>query len=264
MASFWADENFDFEDSLNASIWSESLVRGARLAQIHGAAGAGGWQDRWANPALPWVPDLVGRRWREEGGAVVIGSAYAHFIEDGASRRASMPLRDYENAKTAAEFGPRFLASVIRPDASYYGKLRILLEGLVEPERVVLTDLCRASFVEASSNGFAGGDEVVGRFRDQFDAWVAWSGDWTLSRIQSSGARVVVLLGGIAWTSFGEVVRRGDGVFEENVSQLSNGACRFLLADTRRLAIRVSHPSWQNRWDPGYAAARDALAAALA
>lgn len=130
------------------------------LAHAHGQANAGGWQDRWANPALPWVPDLVGRLWREEGGVVVIGSAYAPFIDEPASRHASMPLRDDENAKTAAEFGPRFLARVIRPDASYYGKLRTLLEGLIEPERLVLTDLCRASFVEASSNGFAGGSRA--------------------------------------------------------------------------------------------------------
>ncbi len=263
MASFWADENFDFEDSLNASIWNESPARGARLAQLHGHANAGGWQDRWANPALPWVPDLVGHRWREEGGVVVIGSAYAPFVDETASRHASMPLREYANAKTASEFGPRFLAHVIRPDASYYGKLRILLEGLVEPERLVLTDLCRASFVEASRNGFAGGDEVVGCFRHEFDAWVAWGGDWTLSRIQSSGARVVVMLGEIAWASFGDVVRRGDGVFEENRPQLSTPACWFVLAGTRRLAIRVSHPAWQNRWDPGYAAGRGVLSTLL-
>lgn len=105
--------------------------------------------------------------------------------------------------------------------------------------------------------------EVVARFRHEFDAWVTWGGDWTLSRIQSSGAKVVVLLGEIAWASFSGVVRRGDGVFEENGPQLATPAGWFVLGGSRRLAIRVSHPAWQNRWDPGYATAREVLSTLL-
>ncbi len=209
MAGMWADKHFDFEDTLNAEIWRESPARGARLAAANDRVSAGGWQDRWASPPLPWVPDLVGRQWRERGGVVVIGSAYAPFVGGSAARPAAMPLSSYASARSAAEFGSRFLASVMRPDASFYGGLRELLGAIVEPERLVLTDLCRASFVEQRPDGIFGGDEVVRRHSTVYDQWVDAGSDWTLRRVRESGAKVIVLLGGLAWRTFQRVARLG-------------------------------------------------------
>lgn len=269
MAGTWADEHFDFDDVLNAAIWAESRARGARLTATTGRASAGGWQDRWAAPPLPWVPDLVGRRWRERGGVVVIGSAYAPFVGGSASRHAAMPLSSYTTARSAAEFGPRFLASVVRPDSSFYGGIGQLLEGLVEPERVVLTDLCRASFVEQRPDGFFGGDDVVRRHATVYDQWVDAGADWTLRRVGESGAKVIVVLGDLAWTTFQRVARKGGAPVSDrgwsafSVAHPATAAAVVTLGGTERNVLRVAHPSWRNKNDTGYAGARRALALLL-
>jgi hypothetical protein len=215
------------------------------------------------------VPDLVGRRWQERGGVVVIGSAYAPFVGASASRRAAMPQSSYASARSAAEFGPRFLDSVVRPDVSFYGGLGEMLEGIADPERVVLTDLCRASFVEQRPDGFFGGDEVVRRHSTVYDRWVNSGADWTIRRIRESGAKVIVVLGDLAWTTFQRVARdagtpvsdRGWSAF--SVAHPTTAAAAIRVGGSERIVLRVAHPSWSNKNDPGYAGARRALALLL-
>lgn len=265
MADLWADEHFDFADALNQEIWRESPARGARLATANAHVSAGGWQDRWATPPLPWVPDIVGRRWRERGGVLVIGSAYAPFVVGIAGRRAAMPLSSYAGATSAAEFAPRFLSSVVRPDATYYRGIRELVDGLVEPDRLVLTDLCRASFVEQRDGKFHSGDDVVQRYSREFDQWVDAGADWTLRRISESGARVLVLVGDLSWTTFQRVIRSLGGTFTEDgwcdfaQAHPATRAGEFVVDDVKRPAIRVAHPTWRNKNDASYTRARRAL-----
>jgi hypothetical protein len=268
MADFWDDEHFDFDDLINGEIWHQSPVIGARLVAANPRAPAAGWQDRWASPPSPWVPDLVGRRWRERGAVIVIGSTYAPFVGGHAGRRAAMSLSSYAESGSAGDFGRRFLASVVRPDATYYQGIRELLEGMVEPERVILTDFCRASFVEQRAEGFYGGDEVVRRHSTQFHRWVDAGTDWTMRRIHESGADVIVLLGDLARTTFQQVAspsgatvtdRDGRDGFAGSAMQ----AGELVLQGVKRSVIGVAHPSWRNKNDPSYTGGRRLLAGLL-
>jgi hypothetical protein len=269
MADFWEDQHFDFDDPINAEIWSKSPVVGARLVAANPRADAAGWQDRWASPPLPWVPDLVGQRWQDPGAVIVIGSTYAPFVGDHAGRRAAMSLSSYADSKSAGEFGRRFLASVVRPDAAYYQGIRELLDGIVEAERVILTDFCRASFVEQRGDGFYGGDEVVRRHSAQFHRWVDAGTYWTVRRIHESGAHVIVLLGDLAWTTFQRVASsaRGTATNRDRRQWLEAGSAiggsELVLGDVKRFAIRVAHPSWRNKNDISYTEGRRVLAKLL-
>jgi hypothetical protein len=96
-------------------------MRGAALKTRLRLEKHGGLQE--LRRGLPWVPDLVGRHWGEEGSVLVIGSAYAPFIHDNrAGNRQpwhrAMDLTDYANAalRPPEEFLRRFFSTVVKDD----------------------------------------------------------------------------------------------------------------------------------------------------
>ena len=267
---FWADERFDCADPTNERIWAESPARGAQLAVAYGASTIGGWQDRWATPRLPWVPDVVGQRWLASGRVIVLGSAYAPFVRGASDRPAAMPLADYADATSASVFTRRFLHHVVRPDGTYYRCVRTLFEGLVVPQEMLVSDLCRASFVQAMGEGrFRGGDEVVDAGKGLFDAWVDAGADWTLERLVQGPASVVVALGDVAWRSLHRIVRRDGGRVDErgcgarNLRYPQALTCRIELRGKVLHGVKAAHPTWANKNDRGYAVARHVLAELL-
>src|SRR5205823_5505099 len=60
-------------------------------------------------------------------------------------RKATLPLADYAPA-SRSDFQQNFLKYVVRPDADYYGKIALLLGGIIETSQIMLFDLCRWSY----------------------------------------------------------------------------------------------------------------------
>lgn len=99
--TFWDSDFLDCEDDIAKSIWTTS-----RDVQRHVLAA------RSESPVallqsdldLPWVPDLAGSWWAEQGGVFVIGSAYSPFIDGHAGRSKAMGFRDYNPNAEAIDF----------------------------------------------------------------------------------------------------------------------------------------------------------------
>lgn len=171
---------------------------------------------------LPWVPDLVGLGWQQPESLIVIGSAYAPFIRGLSKRRCTMPLADYVDARSASRFLSKFLESVVIPDTSYYSKIALLAGDLGTQQRVIIFDLCRASYTIRGSrkagNDLDGAAEftfknTIRNQRDEaranqsrrlFTAYVESKKqrEWTLERLALSRARRIVTLGTIAEYGF--------------------------------------------------------------
>ncbi len=204
--SLWASAARAIEDPINEDIWahSPSVQRDiqppvqVRLKTV-GAQQAMLLEDH----VLPWVPDLLGVRWREPSSLLIVGSAYAPFIAGAASRR-SMPLQDYISARSWQEFHARFIESVVRRDHSYYEPLSLLASATAYSQNcanLAFLDLCRASFTEKTARGdFVGGDAVVGRHCALFERYVEHptNAQWLFERIIGSAATRIVALGTIA------------------------------------------------------------------
>ena len=217
---FWDPRCFDLNDKINAEIWADSpqLQQGIHPPLALEAAGAFGAQqamielaDRvfWDNlqppSILPWVPDLVGKRWKKKDAVFVVGSAYAGFIKEYSTRTAAMNLCCYATANSATQFQERFLQDVVQPDSDYYGKLELLVQPYLYASQLCLMDLCRASFVKR-------GNRVTRRPMDtskepnRGPAWNNYlayaqhvqSDDWTWRRLTESKTEKIVALGSIA------------------------------------------------------------------
>jgi hypothetical protein len=155
------------------------------------------------NHSLPWVPDLVGKNWKDARAILVVGSAYAGFIREYSSRNRTMCLSDYASAKSASEFQRRFLIEVVQGDNDYYGRIaKLLIESEVTASHLALFDLCRASFVRRGRRiGFPkdkSGDAVVKAAPDLFVKYVQANSSWTWERILGTRAQIIVVLGTIA------------------------------------------------------------------
>jgi len=114
-----------------------------------------------------------------------------------------MDLTDYANAalKPPEEFLRRFFSTVVKDDPYYYERIGALLFGIVTPDRVLLTDLCRASFVRPDPDRLGqvkGGDKAVEYDRKAYDAYVKDNEDWTWQRMKQCAGGVIVTLGDIA------------------------------------------------------------------
>ena len=200
MTRRWPETQFDPDDRLNREVWAHSPALQQGLdAPRSGANGHTGAAQALVGPvALPWVPDVVGREWRSEEAVLIFGSSYADFFSPFARRGRVMSVRDYR-APSAAEFQRRFIREVMEGDAAYYGKVRELLEvAAVSLSLVVLTDLCRASFVTIEGGRAVSKEKVLRDHADQFDAYVAANRPWHLRRVADSQARVIVALGRLA------------------------------------------------------------------
>jgi hypothetical protein len=153
---FWGAYHFDFADALNEEIWQLSPVvqqeiQPSNTLKRPGVIGA--QQAMLDSPlpdgrdALPWVPDLVGKQWRDAGALVIVGSAYAGFIREYSTRTATIPLSQYATS-SVQDFQSLFLRYVVSPDLSYYGPLQNLCSEFGSATRLLLMDLCRVSLVK--------------------------------------------------------------------------------------------------------------------
>ncbi len=147
---------------------------------------------------LAWVPDIVGRSWRSPDAVLVFGASYADFFSPFARRRRVMTLKDCL-AENVATFQPRFACRVMEGDTAYYDKVRELLRGAGVPvSHIVLTDLCRASFVAIQGGRAVASEQVLRSNADTFTTYVSANRRWHLRRIDDAQARVIVALGRLA------------------------------------------------------------------
>jgi hypothetical protein len=147
---FWTDHNFDFDDLVNKDIHDNSPFEQLAIQPMSALASPGSIGAQQAmlddlNAPLPWVQDIVGTRSKEPGSIVVIGSAYAPFIQGISNRKTTLPLASYVSLNSS-DFQRNFLQFVVRPDADYYAKVSLLCRGTVESSQMTVFDLCRASY----------------------------------------------------------------------------------------------------------------------
>ena len=204
---FWSREFRIGDDTINAEIWSRSpdLQREVQLPSEALTAGVGAQQAMLlVNRVLPWVPDIVGRNWQDADSILVVGSAYAPFVEGSAGRSCSMSLVAYEQADSWQSFQQAFTDAVVEPDNSYYAPISALAGATATPDncsRLAVFDLARVSFVEQDGRGAVrGGDAVVGRHCDLYQRYIEHpqNQNWLWRRLTGTKACRIVALGTIA------------------------------------------------------------------
>lgn len=207
-SDFWDESRFDLADPLNQEIWTQSpdLQEQIQTLESLSLPGVIGAQQAMVHPkyarkrSLPWVPDLVGTRWKVAEGAVIVGSAYAGFIKEYSTRSAAMPLDQYLAAASVGDFQRLFLRYVVRQDPSYYTPIRNLCSMLDDASQISMVDLCRVSLVKRGSGDDLRTDSSLGIVRDGaaiFEKYVeaTKASEWLWRRFVTSQARCVVALG---------------------------------------------------------------------
>lgn len=275
---FWDSHHFDLSDPINAEIWENSpqlqhaIQTPAALAPV-GAFGAqqamfeaphqAFWDNLQPSGILPWVPDLVGKRWKKKDAVFVVGSAYAGFIDEYSGRDAAMNLCCYASANSASAFQERFLKNVVRPDQAYYSRLATLFDGIRTMDALCVMDLCRASFVLRGlrdglpGNWDQGGDAVVkdsaaGPPPHIFQQYVDQNSNWTLKRFMQSKASKIVALGSIAehgvlrlFQNYGFTIQEQGFVLQPPVPANGNAAWVNNYAEQgRKLGYWLQHSTW--------------------
>ena len=203
---FWNPEHLSTSDPLNEEIWRESVKLEKELLN---PGDVGAQQAMVGKPILPWVPDIVGKNWREPGGLMIVGSAYAGFIKEyTSSQQRAMPVAVYARSTDPFTFQKNFFEYIIKADISYYRRIKYIADRLknVSLEKIVLFDLCRASFVSRDTNPNnhniidQSGDGVVKENCSIFAKYVEGQipKNWIWSRITNCGATCIVALGTIA------------------------------------------------------------------
>ena len=263
----WNEGLLDPDDELNQEIWARSPALQTQLdAPRRGAPGStAAAQALVGDVALPWVPDLVGSRWREPGAAMIFGSSYADFFSPLAQRGRVMSMEEYL-APSAAAFQRRFVSKVMNGDAAYYDKVAELLQRAgVSLSRVVLTDLCRASFVKIEGDRADASEAVLRSHAGHFARYVCANRPWHLRRINASGVKVIVALGNLAawgvldllmgsgWRGIGNPRQQGEHDSARWVRQTARppGQSTLTHSSGRRLVVlHVPHPSAHGRARP--------------
>ncbi len=215
------------DDSINAEIWSLSRTLQRSISLDHDASH--GAQQAMPKPEhrplfgpenpLPWVPDLVGTHYADDQGVLVVGSSYNGFISGYSARTRTMDLQTYADCRDNETSGlqvftEQYLRSVVSGDTDYYQPILQDLMGAagVTPERVCLTDLCKASFVEQGlgrpdlCRDDIGSDAIVRRHWEHWTHYVRGAPEvrpadrapyrWLWGRMQQT--RTVIALGTIA------------------------------------------------------------------
>ena len=178
MSSFWSADALTLEDALNDSIWAHSSqVQNEIQSPADAKASAVGAQQAMlmAGRVLPWVPDILGLNWERQDSLLIIGSAYAPFVEGSATRSNAMSLTAYLQANSWQEFQSTFIESVVKKTQAINVQSQRSPPGPGSATTALnsLFDLCRVSFVERQSGGaFKGGDAVVGRPAPVFERYV--------------------------------------------------------------------------------------------
>lgn len=197
----WPVADLDLGDPLNHDIWEHSPTLQAELdaPRVGREGDVGAAQAMVGAHALPWVPDIVGPDWRRPDAVLVVGSSYADFFSPFASRSRRFSGQEYNQASGVAAFQRRFVTSVVEDDAAYYDKILDLLRAAgVSPRRVVLTDLCRASFVQVRAGRADARERVLVDHAARFATYVGANARWHARRLDEFGGTVIVTLGHLA------------------------------------------------------------------
>jgi hypothetical protein len=204
-SDFWDASHFNLRDPINEEIWKKSQKLQTTVQSwqdLQSAGSVGAQQAMFGRAVLPWVPDLVGQASHKPEGVIVCGSAYAGFIHECSTRRCGLPFSRYANARSVAEFQRDFLECVVSTDQSYYDAVRQLLcIGNWKSEQLLLTDLCRVSFVCRGSDERRkdrSGDRIARSQPEVFQRYVDATAGWTWRRFGQSQASCILALGTIA------------------------------------------------------------------
>ncbi len=261
---FWGAYHFDFTDALNEEIWllsSEVQKQIQPLDALKQPGIVGAQQAMLADDvlaergALPWVPDLVGGEWKNESGVVLVGSAYAGFIQEYSTRSSAMPLNQYLAAASVQDFQNLFLRYVVRGDPGYYTPIQNLCSSLGSASRLSLVDLCRVSLVERgtgsekradNSNGIAVKAPAV--FEQYAESQQA--AEWLWRRFIEGQARCVLALGTTAEHGLLRLFsHRGMTITQDEepylVPPIARGAWVNEYADpSRKLSYWLNRETW--------------------
>src|SRR3954468_9103710 len=213
---FWKPRDFDFSDSLNQTIWSKSpkLQRALQAPEDLQQPGAVGPQqamleeDQVLNcsraTVLPWVPDLVGTSFKDQG-IMIVGSSYPGLIQEYSGHPFTLPLRYYLFAAGHAEgcriFQQQFLRQVVGPDQEFYGPIGAMIYGAgLSGAQVALTNLCPNSLVQRKVvNGRRedSGQQPCKRRAEAFCLYAEHPtvAGWRWQRIQENRSGVILALG---------------------------------------------------------------------
>ena len=195
----WPSDSLDLTDPINQEIWRDSPLRqiGIQPPCLGTLGQVGAMQALLGDSALPWVPDLVGSRWRTPGSVLIFGSSYADFFSP-LSSRDSKSKTPYE-ADNAGAFCRRFAEQVATGDRHYYDPIQTLLKAVgLSPAQVVLTDLNRSSFVEIQQGKTSASESVLRQNGALFSRYIQANQDWHQARLAAFEGRVLVALGGLA------------------------------------------------------------------
>lgn len=231
-ASFWCPSNFAGDDCINRDIWSHChqaiccngsgrlagmtvgaqqalLERGDINRLLQNPSGFPGMRSCGkANCAcLPWVPDLVGKKWREKEGILIFGSAYAGFIQ-GYSKRCrgnkGIPVCDYASASDYWNFQEKFFIRQVVRLWQYYKDIEALIGNVgLSSRQIVLGDICRASFVVKHKNNGVREDQqndtLTSNNKSIFNLYAQANTCWTWARISGTEGHRILCLGTLAY-----------------------------------------------------------------
>lgn len=227
--AYFALAQLDTSDHANNRLWATSVAVQRAIQEPGDLASPDGVGAQQAmlrpnicngideDSVLPWVPDMVGRQWRDLDALLVVGTAYAGFISEFAGRHQgnTMPLERYRDLvpQPVANFHTEFLNTVVKNDSAFYDPVSDLLNNLVKPAKIALFDLCRASFVRrGQGDGRRIDSSKEGRTvcakPEIYSEYVEWIADpdgeelgpraWTWARIRDSKAKCIVALGRVS------------------------------------------------------------------
>ncbi len=207
--NFWSEEHFEYGEPINERIWSCSadIQRSLRPPNSLTAPGAVGAQQAMIedeDTILPWIPDLLGTKWRDEESIIVIGAAYSGIIKEYSTRASCLTLKEYKGCSDATNFQKLFLDRVVQPDSSYYGYIRALV-GTENASHLAAFDLCRASFVrrgqsEPGPRLDGSPTQAIAADPAEFSRYVAQpdNKEWNWSRIAETQSTRMLCVGQVA------------------------------------------------------------------
>lgn len=109
--------------------------------------------------------------------------------------------------------------------------------------RVLLTDLCRASFVKLEASGSSASENLLAEHAASFNAYVEANRDWHLARLRQWRGNVLVGLGRLATAGLLHLLSDGDPHDSSWMRRSPSGVLDVRWEGRRLRVLRVPHPS---------------------